>query len=88
MQSKMAIFPNEDGFSVLIWGKGREGSMRVRQFDNRTTMIALLEALRLVTPTQAKELEDFPFLESCPLYTTEVDQSSLAAHGFRNALPS
>jgi hypothetical protein len=50
MQTKMVIFPSEDGFSVLVWGKWAEGSMRVRRFDNRATMIALLENLRLITP--------------------------------------
>ncbi len=67
MQTKMVIFPSEDGFNVLVWGKWTEGSMRVRRFDNRTTMIALLENLRLITPQQAQELEQFGVPDSCPL---------------------
>jgi hypothetical protein len=85
MQTKMVIFPSEDGFNVLVWGKKAEGSMRVRRFDNRTTMIALLEDLRLVTPQQAKDLEQFGFTDSCPLYSAEIDEDSLAAHGFEVA---
>ncbi len=85
MQTKMVIFPNEDGFNVLVWGKWAQGSMRVRHFDNRTTMIALLESLRLITAQQAKELEGFGFIDSCPLYSTEIDEDSLAAHGFQIA---
>ncbi len=88
MQTKMVIFPSENGFNVLVWGKWAEGSMRVRSFDNRTTMIALLENLRLVTPQQAKDLEQFGFTDSCPFYSAEIDEDSLAAHGFNVATPS
>jgi hypothetical protein len=83
MQIKMVIFPSEDGFNVLVWGKWAEGSMRVRHFDNRATMIALLEALGLITALQAKDLEEFGFTDSCPLYSAEIDEESLAAHGFQ-----
>ena len=88
MQTKMVIFPSEDGFNVLVWGKWAEGSMRVRHFDNRATMIALLDNLRLITPQQAQELEQFGFTDSCPLYTADTDEDSLAAHGFHVASPS
>jgi hypothetical protein len=66
MQTKMVIFPSEDGFSVLVWGKWAEGSMRVRRFDNRATMIALLENLRLITPQEAQKLEHFRFRRFLP----------------------
>ena len=85
MQIKMVIFPSEDGFNVIVWGKWAEGSMRVRHFDNRTTMIALLETLGLITTKQAKDLEEFGFTDSCPLYSAEIDEESLAAHGFQSA---
>ena len=57
--------------------------MRVRSFDNRATMIALLENLRLITQQAAKDLEAFDFLDSCPLYSSDVDDATLEAHGFR-----
>jgi hypothetical protein len=84
MQIKMVIFPSEDGFNVLVWGKWAEGSMRVRHFDNRTTMIALLETLGLISAQEAKDLEEFGFTESCPLYSREIDEEILAAHGFQS----
>ena len=85
MQTKMIIFPNDDGFNVLIWGKWAEGSMRVRHFDNRTEMIALLETLGLISPQEAHELQKLEFLDSCPLYSAETDEDTLAAHGFHTA---
>ncbi len=87
MQTKIVIFPNEDGFNVLIWGKWAEGSVRVRSFDNRATMIALLENLGLITPQEANDLEQFEFLDSCPLYSADIDEERLEAHGFHRALP-
>jgi hypothetical protein len=84
MQIKMVIFPSEDGFNVLVWGKWAQGSMRVRHFENRTTMIALLETLGLISAQQAKDLEKFGFIDSCPLYSGEIDEEILVAHGFRN----
>ena len=83
MRAKLIIFPYEDGFNVAIWGAWTEGSMRVRSFDNRTEMIALLENLRFIGPTEARELEEFPFLSSCPLFSAEIDEAILAAHGFQ-----
>ena len=85
MQAKMIVFPSDDGFTVLVWGKRAEGSMRVRSFDNRAEMITLLESLRLIAPEDVKALEKFDFLDWCPLYSTEVDEESLVAHGFRHA---
>ena len=85
MQTKMIVFPNDDGFSVLIWGKWAEGSMRARRFDNRTTMIGLLETLRLISAQEARELEGFDLLDSCPLYSAEIDEDTLIAHGFSSA---
>lgn len=83
MRTKMIVFPSEDGFNVLIWGKWASGSMRIRSFDNRRSMIALLENLRLISPDDAQELADFDFVDSCPLYTSEIDEEMLEAHGFR-----
>ncbi len=85
MRAKLIIFPYEDGFNVGVWGAWTEGSMRVRSFDNRTTMIALLENLQLIGAGEAKELEEFAFLSSCPLYSAEIDEETLEAHGFRTA---
>jgi hypothetical protein len=48
MKAKMVIFPCEVGFNVLVWGQWAKGTMRVRRFDSLTTMIALLENLRLL----------------------------------------
>jgi hypothetical protein len=84
MPTKMIVFPSEDGFNVLVWGKSTGGAMRVRSFDNRSSMIALLENLRLISPQAAQELENFPFLDSCPLYSSDdIDEASLESHGFR-----
>lgn len=85
MQTKMIVFPSEDGFNVLIWGKWTSGSMRVRSFDNRTSMIALLDNLRLISSQSARELENFDFTHSCPLYSSDIDEETLEAHGFRSA---
>ncbi len=85
MRAKMIIFPYEDGFNVAVWGAWTEGSMRVRSFDNRTTMIALLENIQLIDPGDAQKLEACTFLSSCPLYSAEIDQETLEAHGFRKA---
>ena len=84
MQTKLIVLPNDDGFNVLIWGKWAEGSLRVRHFDNRTTMIALLETLHLISLEEARELEQFGFLDSCPLYSAEIDEDTLMAHGFHS----
>jgi hypothetical protein len=85
MKAKLIIFPSENGFNVAIWGAWMEGSMRVRSFENRTEMIALLESLRLLGPGVGRELEKFTFLDSCPLYSAEVDEEMLETHGFRKA---
>lgn len=53
MQVRMIIFPSEDGLNVVLWGRWVEGSVRTRYFDNRTSMIAVLESLRFLTPEQA-----------------------------------
>jgi hypothetical protein len=82
MQTRMIVLPREDGFSVLIWEKWTEGSMRVRRFENRTVMIATLENLRLISTEEAKELEDYCFVDFCPLYSSEIDEATLAEHGF------
>ena len=74
MRAKLIVFPNEDGFNVAVWGAWTEGSIQVRSFDNRTTMIG---------PREAQELEEFTFLSSCPLYSAEIDEETLEAHGVR-----
>jgi hypothetical protein len=88
MQAKIIVFPREDGFNVMVWGKWTEGSMRVRRFDDRASMVVLLEDLRLITPQEAQELEHIGFTDSCPLYSAEIEEDSLAAHGFHTASPS
>ena len=85
VRTKTIIFPTEEGFNVLIWGKWASGRMRVRSFDNRTSMIALLEDLGLISHEGARELESFEFVDYCPLYASEVDEETLEAHGFRIA---
>ncbi len=85
MQVRMIIFPGEDGLDVLVWGKAHKRMMRHRHFDCRTSMIAMLESLRLLTPEDAQKLEDFVFLDSCPLGSAEIEEDVLAAHGFRSA---
>lgn len=83
MQTKTVVLPSDTGFNVLVWVAGSGGSMRVQSFDNRTTMIALLECLHLITPQAARDLESFDFLDSCPIYSSAVDEATLEAHGFR-----
>jgi hypothetical protein len=85
MQTKLVIFPSDDGFNVLVWGKWSEGSMRVRHFDNRTVMIALLQDLCLITLEEAQKLEQCSFTDSCPLYSADTDEETLIAHGFGRA---
>lgn len=85
MQVRMVIFPGEDGLDVVIWGKWAQGSMRHRHFDNRTSMIAMLENLRLLSTDEARKLESFVFTDYCPLYSSEIEEEVLAAHGFRSA---
>jgi hypothetical protein len=85
MKAKLIIFPYEDGFNVAVWGAWTEGTMRVRSFDNRTTMIACLENLRLIRPEDVHDLENFTFMKACPIYVAEIDQEALEAHGFRRA---
>jgi hypothetical protein len=48
-------------------------------------MIAMLESLRLLTPENGQKLEDFVFINSCPMYSAEVQEDVLAAHGFQSA---
>lgn len=85
MQVKMAIFPGEDGLDVVIWGKWTQGSMRVRHFDDRMSTIGMLESLRLLSPQDAQEMENFVYTDHCPLYSSEIDEDVLAAHGFTSA---
>ncbi|HTV55360.1 MAG TPA: hypothetical protein VMI06_10635 [Terriglobia bacterium] len=85
MQTKMIVFPSEEGFNVLVWGKWTSGSMRVRSFENRASMIALLENLHLISSQAAHELEQLDFVDSCPLYSSDIDEETLEVHGFRKA---
>jgi len=85
MQVKLVIFPAENGLNVVIWGKWTKGTMRVRQFENRTEMIATLNALGLVDPTEGEALENFAFTDSCPLFSAEAEEDTLVAHGFESA---
>jgi hypothetical protein len=85
MKAKLVIFPIEEGFQVVVWGVWAEGSIRARSFDNRATMIALLQSLKLIDAKEAQGLEQFTFLNSCPLYSAEIDDEILKAHGFHKA---
>ncbi len=76
----MIIFPDEDGLDV-VWGKWTQGSMRHRRFENRTSMIAMLETLGLLSVDEARKLETFVFTDYCPLYSSEIEEDVLAAHG-------
>jgi len=82
MQVRLTVFPGEEGLDVVIWGKWTKGSMRCRHFDSRTDMIAILTNLQLLSQEQAQKLERFEFKDSCPLYSSEIDEAVLAAHGF------
>ncbi|MDR3723932.1 MAG: hypothetical protein P4K83_05520 [Terracidiphilus sp.] len=82
MTVKIIIFPSENGFNVLVTGPWQNGSMRVCSFDNRATMLALLENLHLVSQADVQKLENFEFLSSCPMYSAEIDGEMLEAHGF------
>jgi hypothetical protein len=85
MQVKMIVFPGDEGLDVVIWGKWTHGTMRCRHFEDRTSMIAALENLRLLSREQAQQLENFSFTDSCPLYSSEIEEEVLAAHGFNPA---
>ncbi len=88
MQVRMVIFPGEDdGLDVVISGKGEKATVRDRHFDCRTSMIATLESLRLLTHEAGRKLEDFVFLNGCPIYSAEVEEEVLAANGFRVVCP-
>jgi hypothetical protein len=78
----MIIFPGEDELNVVIWGKWTQGSMRHRHFDDRTGMIAMLEDLHLLNSEEARKLEDFVFIDHCPIYPSEIEEDVLASHGF------
>lgn len=82
MQVKMIIFPGEDGLDVVIWGKWTRGTMRHRHFDCRTSMIGMLESLRLIDAEEARKLESSTFFDYCPVYSAEIEEDVLAAHGF------
>ncbi len=82
MQVRMIIFPGEDGLDVVIWGKWTQGSMRYRHFDDRSGMIAILETLRLLSSEDGRKLEEFVFLDHCPIYSSEIEEDVVEAHAF------
>ena len=82
MQVRMIIFPGEDGLDVVIWGKWTRGTMRHHHFDDRTGMIVILENLHLLSSGEARKLEEFVFIDHCPIYSCEIEEDVLAAHGF------
>ena len=45
----------------------------------------MLTDLRLLTSDEAQKLEDFVFTDRCPLYSAEIAEEVLAAHGFQSA---
>ena len=85
MQVRTVIFPSDDGLNVVIWGPWTSGSMRVRHFDNRTEMIETLRNMGLISEQDAAEIDTFTFLNSCPLFSAEIDPDVLSSHGFRTA---
>uniref|UniRef100_E6QMM1 Uncharacterized protein n=1 Tax=mine drainage metagenome TaxID=410659 RepID=E6QMM1_9ZZZZ len=85
MQVRMIIFPCDDGLDVVIWGKWTQGSMRHRHFDDRTCMVNMLESLHLLSSEDAKKLENFVFIDDCPIYSSEIEEDILAMHGFVQA---
>ena len=85
MQVKVVIFPGDEGFNVVIWGKWVQGSMRVRHFETRTNMVATLSSLGIINSEEAQLLEHFTFEDTCPLFSAEVDEGSLEGHGFSAA---
>jgi hypothetical protein len=82
MQVRMIVFPCEEGLDVVIWGKWTQGSMRCRHFNSRSDMIAVLTNLQLLNQEEAQRLEQFAFKDSCPLYSSQIEQEVLEAHGF------
>lgn len=84
MQVRILVAPFEDGLDVVIWGRWTQGTMRVRHFEDRTSMIVMLENLQLLSPQEARDLENFVFKDHCPLYTSEIEEEVLVAHGFRS----
>jgi hypothetical protein len=85
MQVKLVIFPSDDELNVVVWAKRAQGSMLVRSFKTRASMIATLFPLGLITRDDAVVLETFTFEDSCPLFSAEVDERVLVEHGFRPA---
>lgn len=88
MQVKMIVFPGEDGLDVVVWGKWTRGTMRHRHFDDRTAMIATLENLGLLSSEEGRKLKDFTFIDNCPVYSAEIEEDILVAHGFVLSLSS
>lgn len=82
MQVKLVIFPAEDGLNVVVWGKWAKGSMRSRFFENRTEMIETLESLNLISRRDAVMLAHFTFSDTCPLFSSAIDEEILTSHHF------
>jgi len=55
--------------------------MRSRRFENRAIMIATLENLHLIAADDARELEDYGFVDSFPLFSSDIDEAILDQHG-------
>jgi hypothetical protein len=53
-----------------------------RPFDDRIGMIAMLENLQRLSSEDARKLEDFVFIDRCPIYSSEIEGDVLAEHGF------
>jgi hypothetical protein len=85
MQVKLVVFPAEDGLNIVVWGKWAKGSMRARHFENRSEMIETLENLGLISRKDGEMLEGFVFSDTCPLFSSEIDEEVLASHHFEIA---
>ena len=82
MQVSLVVAPSQDGLTVLVWVKWAKGSMRLRRFDSRAAMIATLQDLKLISADEAAILESATFEDSCPMFSSEIDEQTLAKNGF------
>jgi hypothetical protein len=42
----------------------------------------MLENLHLLNSEDARKLEEYVFLDHCPIYSSEIEEAVLASHGF------
>ncbi len=88
MQVKLVIFPAENSLNVVIWGKWAKGSMRVRQFENRTEMIETFKTLGLVDESEGQTLESFAVCRLMPAFFGRNRGSRLSRTRLSNRVSS